>query len=104
MKIRDTEHNGIIAKEFISDDQTNSTSCIGNDRVVISCRPKVRILKEQYKFGNEVEVMALVNKDKPVKLEKRNNSEWNTISIYFSIKEAKQIFKELSKELEKEGL
>jgi len=94
-----TERNGIISTEFSSEKEEDGTCCIRDKRIVLRAKPKIRICKNQYKFGDQLEVGIFLHKDKIIKEETRNDSEWNSISIYFNLEEGKKIIKELYEEL-----
>lgn len=102
MKI--TEHNGIISTEFNSVNEENAVCCINDKRIILRAKPKIRVCKNQYKFGDELEIGVFVHKNNLIKEEIRNKSNWNSISIYFKLEEGKRIIKELHKFLLKKEI
>jgi len=91
-------HNGIEYTHFRG---TNGygVMCIGESRFKIIGVPKFAICKGQKKFGDEMEVSVITDKSNGFTQEKRNNSKWNVVEIYFSLEEGKKIVKALYEEL-----
>lgn len=101
MKKQINKHNGIIYEKFISSEKSDGVCAINNERIVLNGTPKMTICKNQYKFGDQLEVSVIAPKGTIIKKEKRNNSNWDVITIYFSLEEGRKIIEELNKKLNK---
>lgn len=87
--ITEEVNNGVFYKHFRIKKWLPAIFSYGNKRIKITGYPKISIMMNSYKYGNELQLTLSSPKESIIPLveEERNISNWNTSEINLPIKD-----------------
>lgn len=92
------EDDGVTYHNFKSILTAAGVVCIGNKRIILTGNPKITVMKNSKRFGDELQFTLLAKKGQ-VKVEDRNGSAWNTIEINIPLEVGKALIEVTSEAL-----
>lgn len=86
-----TESKGAVFHNFRSTTLVEAVISVGKKRIVLKGYPQVTVMTDSWKFGDQIQFGLYASKDQKVRVESRNESEWNTVEIAVSMASGQEL-------------
>ena len=93
IEVFQNEQNKAVFLNFRNTKIVQGVACLDNKKYVLDSLAKITLVKNSYKFPEELQFSICADKFKTTTTDRVNNSGWNTLEINMPVKEGFELIK-----------